>query len=249
MRTSVDINCDLGEGCPNDAELMKYISSANIACGFHAGDKETMRQTVDLAIENSVAIGAHPSFPDRDNFGRTNMSLPPDELFTIVSEQILALKAVCDEKGARLHHVKPHGALYNQAARDRTLASAIAEAVKEIDETLVLFGLAGSVSISEAQASGLQTASEVFADRTYQSDGSLTPRSQPNALIEDDEQAIAQALGFVNTGSVQATTGEIVSVRCDTICIHGDGSHAVSFAKKIREAFNNKGIGIKPPVE
>ncbi len=246
MSFSIDINCDLGEGFPHDSELMKYISSANIACGFHAGDRDTMRRTVGLAIENNVAIGAHPGYPDRENFGRTSMSLTPERVCGIVSEQILVLKAICEEMGVNLNHVKPHGALYNQSAKDSELAAAIADAVNSIEPQLILFGLSGSVSISAAMVVGLRTASETFADRTYQPDGVLTPRSHPNALIENDDDAIAQALGFVQNGTVAAVTGEIVKVRCDTICIHGDGEHAVSFAKKIREAFENEGIEIKP---
>jgi 5-oxoprolinase (ATP-hydrolysing) subunit A len=247
MRTTVDINCDLGEGCSNDAELMKHISSANIACGFHAGDVDAIRRTVDLAIENGVAIGAHPSYPDRENFGRTNMSLPVDQVFEIVSEQVLAIKTICVEKGARLHHVKPHGALYNQAANDRELAAAIAKAVQGVDKSLILFGLAGSRSIGEAQAAGLRTASEAFADRTYQTDGSLTPRLQTNALINSEEAAIAHVLQMIELETVTATDGRLVPIACDTVCIHGDGENAVSFARSIRAELERRDITIQPP--
>jgi len=247
MALSIDINCDLGEGFPNDAELMKFISSANIACGNHAGDLDTMKRTVDLAIENGVAIGAHPSFDDRENFGRSEMRLPLNEVSNIVTDQILKMQNICNDAGAKLSHVKPHGALYNQSARDPDLATAMAEAVLAFDNKLILFGLAGSHSIREAEKLGLRTASEVFADRTYRADGSLTPRSQPKALIENDDQAIAQALGFVRSNSVTATTRELVAVKCDTICIHGDGDHAVSFARKIKAGFIKEGIGIKAP--
>ena len=233
---AVDINCDLGEGCDNDAELMHFISSANIACGYHAGDRETMKRTVELAMVNGVAIGAHPGYLDRDNFGRTTMSLSSHELIDLVTEQLHAMRAVCDSMGAKLYHVKPHGAMYNQAAKDREMAASIAEAVRAFDRELVLYGLSGSFLISEAETAGLKTASEVFADRTYQADGTLTPRSQPGALIADVQQAIDQVMQMVETQTVIAMTGEIVPIRAETICIHGDGEHAVEFARAIHEA-------------
>ena len=246
MRSSIDINCDLGEGCPNDAELMRYISSANIACGFHAGDEVTMRRTVDLALATNVAIGAHPSFPDRENFGRSNMSLPNEEVTKLVADQITSIKKICDEKQASLHHVKPHGALYNMAAKDRELANAIAVAVSELDKHLVYFGAPNSPMISEAERHGLKTASEVFADRTYQPDGSLTPRSQPNALIDNIEECIEHVLRMVREQKVIATDGSEVAIKADTICIHGDGEHAVEFASAIHNALMKEGIEIRP---
>lgn len=233
---TVDLNCDMGEGCGNDAELMKYVTSANIACGRHAGDEATMRRTVDLAIANSVRIGAHPGYPDRDNFGRTPMSLPLDEVRQIVIDQIEALKSVCECAGAKLHHVKPHGALYNQAAKDRELAAVIAGAIAAVDRDLVLYGLSGSHLISEAEFVGLSTASEVFADRAYQADGSLTPRTEPNSLITNADVAVAQVLRMVREQSVLAASGEIVPIRAETVCIHGDGEHAVEFARAINQA-------------
>jgi UPF0271 protein len=249
MMISIDLNCDLGEGCGSDADLMPLISSANIACGFHAGDRATMRRTVELAIANAVAIGAHPGYPDRENFGRTELQIDPKRIFGIVGEQIDILSDIAAQLGAKLSHVKPHGALYNQSARELEIAHAIAEAVRGADPGLILFGLSGSVSITAAQEAGLRTASEVFADRTYQPDGSLTPRSRPNALIETDDDAIAQVLGFVNSGSVEAVSGEIVPVRCDTVCVHGDGAFAVSFAASIRKAVLNSGVRIAPPYQ
>lgn len=242
---SIDLNCDMGEGCGNDAELMKYISSANIACGFHAGDSSTMSQTVELALEHDVAIGAHPGFRDLENFGRSAMSLPPNEVFGIVVEQVETLKRVCETHGALLHHIKPHGALYNLAAKDGKLAAAIAKAIVSVDPSLVLFGLSGSFMISAAETAGLKTASEVFADRTYQSDGSLTPRTELNALITELETAVTQALQMIRSGTVTSTTGESVSIRADTLCIHGDGANAVDFAKAIRETFEGFEIGIR----
>lgn len=244
---SVDLNCDLGEGCGNDAALMPLISSANVACGYHAGDEDTMRRTVELALEHGVAIGAHPGYDDRENFGRTSLELSPAEVEKIVSDQILKLKKVCGEFGARLRHVKPHGALYNQAAKDTELAGAIAEAVRRIDGDLVLFGLSGSEMISEASRKGLRTASEVFADRTYQPDGTLTPRTEQNALIEDDQESIEQVLQMVMEQQVTAINGDLVDLVTETICIHGDAERAVEFAARIRRNLEFRGISIRPP--
>ncbi len=235
---NIDINCDMGEGIGNDEALMPFITSANIACGYHAGDEATMRQTILLAKKQGVKVGAHPSFLDRKNFGRTEMPCTPEEVYRLVQEQISILKKIADECGAVLHHVKPHGALYNQSARDPQLAKAIAQAVKDLDGRLVLFGLSGSHSISEARALGLSTMSEVFADRTYQDDGSLTPRSQPNALIEDADEAVRQVLQMVNEGTVTTVSGERISILAETICIHGDGKHAVAFAKHLHRALS-----------
>ena len=242
---AVDLNCDLGEGCGNDREIMKYISSANIACGFHAGTASTMRVTAEMAVENGVAIGAHPSFPDRENFGRLPMSLPLEEIFDIVLHQVGAMAAVCRSVGTRLRHVKPHGALYNQSANDAELAAEIAKAVKAVDEGLVLYGLSGSLSIAEAEKVGLRTASEVFADRTYCSDGRLTPRSEPNALIDDIQGAVEQVLQMVLSENVTSTERKALPIVADTVCIHGDGPHAVEFAKALREALSREGIAIQ----
>ena len=241
---SVDLNCDMGEGYPNDAALMDYVSSVNIACGFHAGDEATMRATVRAAIEKGVAIGAHPSYSDRENFGRTAMQLSTDEIREIVTEQIQRLKITCDTEGGKLTHVKPHGALYNQSAKDRAVAEAIAQAVRDLDADLVLFGLSGSTSIDEAKKLGLQTASEAFADRTYRSDGSLTPRTEPNALITDTKAAADQALRMIKSGNIIATSGEPVAIIADTICIHGDGDHALEFAAAIYKKLTENGIRI-----
>src|SRR5690242_7058689 len=188
----VDLNCDMGEGIGNDAAIMPYISSANIACGYHAGDEETIKQTVELCLKYNVAIGAHPSFNDKNNFGRTEMNLPLSEVYDLVTKQIHLLDKIAKQKGVLLHHVKPHGALYNMAAKDAELAARIALAVKDISTELILFGLSGSNSINEAKKIGMKTANEVFADRTYQDDASLTPRTEPNALIEDEMRSIQQ---------------------------------------------------------
>ncbi|MEO8042107.1 MAG: 5-oxoprolinase subunit PxpA [Acidobacteriota bacterium] len=247
MIRTIDLNCDMGEGCGNDAELMKFISSTNIACGFHAGDRATMTETVELALKHNVAIGAHPSYRDLENFGRTAMSLPSKEVFAIVVEQIEELRKICKLHGALLHHVKPHGALYNQAAKDHELAAAIAEAIASVDRDLILYGLSGSHLISEAGSVGLRTASEVFADRTYQSDGSLTPRSERDALITDPEKAVAQALQMIRSKTVTATKGEIIPTEADTLCIHGDGEHAVEFVKAIRESLAKANVRVTAP--
>lgn len=247
---SVDLNCDMGESfgpwrMGNDAELMKHVSSVNIACGFHAGDATTMRKTVELAIENGIAIGAHPGYPDLQGFGRRNMSMSPVEIYDIVLYQVSALKGICEGFNTRLNHVKPHGALYNQAAKDRSMSRAIADAVVRADASLVLYGLSGSLMITEAAAAGLKTASEAFTDRTYQPDGTLTPRTEPNALISDVKTAAAQALQMVTTGNVTATDGSTISIKADTICIHGDGENALEFASAISVLLRENGIAVR----
>lgn len=231
-----DLNCDMGEGTGNDADLMPYITSANIACGYHAGDDATMHQTVQLAKSYGVFVGAHPSFFDRENFGRKEMHLSGAEVYNLVKTQIIKLKAIALVYGVHLRHVKPHGALYNMAAKEPALAGAIAQAVKDVDANLVLFGLSGSCLIKEGEAIGLQTKSEVFADRTYQDDGSLTPRTQPDALIEKENSAIQQVLQMVNEGCVTTTTGKIIPITAQTICLHGDGNNAVALAKALYKA-------------
>ncbi len=228
-----------------DAELMDFVSSINIACGFHAGDAGVIRQTVETAAEKEVAIGAHPSFPDLQGFGRREMRLSPREIFDIVLYQVSAVKGICEAFGTKLRHVKPHGALYNQAAKDAEIAGAIAGAVKQIDANLIFYGLSKSFLISEAEKIGLKTMSEVFADRTYQADGSLTPRSQPNALIKDAETAVLQVLQMIKEKSVTAISGERVAIKAETVCIHGDGENALEFAKIINTKLNENGIEIK----
>jgi len=232
----------------NDAELMRYISSANIACECHAGDAGTMRETVDLALRSGVEIGAHPGFPDLQGFGRRSMSLSPQEVFDVVLYQVSALKGICEARGGRLHHVKPHGALYNQAARDPEIASAIAGAIKSLDSRLILYGLSGSSLISEAKEAGLKTASEVFADRRYENDGSLTPRSGTDAVITETSEAAAQALGLVLEAAVTAVDGSSVAVAAETICTHGDGENAVSFARALSDELAARNIAIAAPV-
>jgi 5-oxoprolinase (ATP-hydrolysing) subunit A len=243
----IDLNCDLGEGYPNDAALMPLISSANIACGYHAGDTETMRRTINLAVEHDVAIGAHPGFADKENFGRRDIQLSKQGYYDLVLTQLEAIKALVVAAGATLHHVKPHGALYNMAARDPELAYIMAHAVLDFDPKLALFGLSGSHSITQAEALGLKTASEVFADRSYQPDASLTPRSQPGALITDADKCLHQVLGMVQKGQVEAVDGSIVPIKAETLCLHGDGEHAVAFAQQLQQVFLDNNIAIKRP--
>ncbi|HGY1227457.1 TPA: 5-oxoprolinase subunit PxpA [Citrobacter farmeri] len=241
---NIDLNADLGEGCASDGELLTLVSSANIACGFHAGDAQTMLASVREALKNGVAIGAHPSFPDRENFGRTAMTLPAETVYAQTLYQIGALAAMTRSEGGVMRHVKPHGMLYNQAAKDLQLADAIAKAVYACDPALILVGLAGSELIRAGERYGLATRQEVFADRGYQADGCLVPRSQPGALIEDEEQSLAQTLEMVERGRVKSLTGEWASVVAQTVCIHGDGEHALAFARRLRSAFESRGIEI-----
>lgn len=237
---SIDINCDTGEGIGNDEELMPFITSVSIACGYHAGDEHTMRETILLAQKYGVAAGAHPSFMDRDNFGRTEMDCTAQEVYGLVVHQVTALEEIAKECGVVLHHVKPHGALYNMAARDRELAQAIAKAVRDCNPALVLYGLSGSFLISEGKAAGLTTWSEVFADRTYGDDGSLTPRTEEGALITDAEGAVRQVEGMMHEGVVTSVNGVRVPIIADTVCIHGDGPSAVAIAKAINERLMNR---------
>ncbi|MGE7663545.1 5-oxoprolinase subunit PxpA [Peribacillus sp. NPDC097197] len=238
---TVDLNCDLGESfgayrMGNDEEILNYVTSVNVACGFHAGDPSVMRKTVQLALEKDVKIGAHPGLQDLMGFGRRNINISPQEAYDIVVYQIGALNGFLQSEGGRMQHVKPHGALYNMAAQNKNLSLAIAEAVYKINPELILFGLSGSELIRAGQSIGLQTASEVFADRTYQDDGSLTSRREKNALIENDDEAVAQVIKMVKEGKVMSQQGTEVAIKADTICIHGDGTHALSFASHVKKS-------------
>lgn len=241
----VDLNADLGEGAPDDAELLALVSSANIACGWHAGDARLMQATVTAALARGVAIGAHPSYPDRENFGRSEMQLAPADVRADLIYQIGALDALVRAAGGRLHHVKPHGALYNQAARDPALADAVAAAVLDVNPTLALYGLAGGELLKAAERAGLRAVAEVFADRGYRADGSLVPRSQPGAFVEDATQAVARTLRMVREGVVQAVTGETVPLQAQTICLHGDGPHALAFARALNQALTQAGVQLR----
>lgn len=238
----IDINCDMGEGMPNDAALMPFISSANIACGYHAGDENSMYKTIVLAQRNNVKIGAHVSFPDRDNFGRSEMHLPEKEIVNLVADQLSVLSRLAKEAGSILTHVKPHGALYNMSAREPRLAHTIALAVKTFDPNLILFGLSKSHAVIEAARLGLKVFQEAFADRTYQDDGSLTPRSAQAALIHDSVKASEQVIKIICEGMAQTVSGKLIPVPADTICIHGDGPHALQHATAIFEILENNNI-------
>jgi len=245
----VDLNCDLGESfgryqLGEQKDILQYVTSANVACGFHAGDPSVMRETVKLAIDNRVKIGAHPGLPDLNGFGRRDMNITPQEGYDMVVYQIGALQGVLATFKEPMQHVKPHGALYNMAARDRYLAEAIAQAVYDVDPSLVLFGLASSELAKAGEKIGLRTAHEVFADRTYQSDGSLTSRMQGDALITDTEKAAAQVVRMVTQGKVTSQQGTEVALQADTICIHGDGAHALDFAKYVKDQLGKNSIQV-----
>ncbi len=232
--TAVDLNADVGEGYPDDAALFELVTSANVACGGHAGDAASMDAAVRDAVRCGVAIGAHPSYPDRAGFGRASMTRSLDEIYADVRAQTRALAAVAAGRGARLHHVKPHGALYNVSARDEGVAGAIARAVYDVDPGLALYGLAGSVSIAAARAAGLRAVEEAFPDRAYAPDGTLLPRSEPGALIDDPDVAERQALSLVELGA-------------QSLCVHGDGPHALEFARRIRAALERAGVTLIAP--
>ncbi|MDO7849385.1 5-oxoprolinase subunit PxpA [Hymenobacter sp. M29] len=247
---TIDINCDMGESfgawtLGNDAALLPFITSANIACGFHAGDPGVMRQTVRAALRHGVALGAHPGLPDLVGFGRRNMDISPEEAFDMTAYQLGALNAVAKAEGGRLHHLKPHGALYNMAATNAALAEAIAEAVYKVAPELVLYGLANSELTRAGEKLGLRTAHEVFADRTYQANGTLTPRRQPDALITDAAAAIAQVLRLVMDGQVRSQQGPDVALRADTVCLHGDGAHALEFAQRLHHELRAAGVQLQ----
>src|SRR5260221_8610343 len=242
----VDLNGDMGEAIGNDESIMPYISSANIACGYHAGDENTIWETMELAKKYKVSVGAHPSFLDKENFGRKEINLSPGDIYELVAQQLILFDEIASDADTSMQHVKPHGALYNMSAKNISIAKAIANAVRDHNTHLVLFGLSGSYSISEAKIIGLKTTSEVFADRTYQDDVSLTSRSQPTALIEDAGKAMQQVLQMVKKGTVTTISGKIIPIVAETICIHGDGKHAAVFAKQIHEAIIEEEIKIRP---
>lgn len=240
----IDLNADLGEGCGSDEALLDLVSSANIACGWHAGGAKDMRDCVRWAVAKGVSIGAHPSFLDRENFGRREMDLPADEIYAGVLYQLGALDAICRAEGGKIAHVKPHGALYNQAARSQYIADAIVAAIRDFDPSLRVFGLAGSKLIDATRAAGLTAVEEVFADRGYRSDGSLVPRSEPGALLDDETVVLERVLAMARDRRVTAITGEAVSINAETVCLHGDGPHALAFARRIRSALEGASIAV-----
>ena len=250
----VDLNADMGESfgnytCGMDADIATFISSANLACGFHAADPLVIEKAVALCREKRVAIGAHPGFPDLVGFGRRNMQVAADELRAMVIYQLGALKAFADAAGLKLQHVKPHGAMYNMAGKDEKLALAIAEGVAAVDSKLILLGLSGSKLLEAAEQKGLRIASEVFADRAYEEDGSLVARTKPGAMIHDENEAIARVISMVQNGTVTAVSGKEIAVRADSVCLHGDSPKAVLFAEKISTALKAAGIKIAPIAE
>jgi UPF0271 protein len=250
----IDLNCDLGESFGPwimglDAEIIPLISSANIACGFHAGDPLVMAKTVEAARIHGIAVGAHPGFPDLSGFGRRDMKVSPGEAKAYVQYQIGALQAFCAAGKIPLRHVKPHGALYNMAGKDPLLAEAVCRAVQEVDPRLILLALAGSEMIKAAEALGLPAAREVFADRAYEADGSLVARNKPGAMIEDEDEAMRRALGMVKDGRVRAINGETISLNADSICVHGDGPKALAFVQKLNALFKAEGIAVVPLAE
>lgn len=241
----IDLNADLGEGL-DDAALLPFLSSANVACGLHAGDPAVMDRTVQIALGRGVHLGAHPGYADRKNFGRRDVQLAPGELRTLVLYQLGALEALVRARGATLSHVKAHGALYNRAARDRALARALAQAVREFRADIILVGLAGSIQIEEARAAGLPAAGEAFADRRYLPDGSLMPRAQPGAVLHHPAEAAEQALRIVTDGAVVASDGSILAVDAQTLCLHGDTPGADRIAGAIRDVLEHAGVEIAP---
>jgi UPF0271 protein len=252
MGPSIDLNCDLGESysihkMPYDAALMDYITSANIACGFHAGDYSVMQQTVAMAIKKGVAIGAHPGLPDLQGFGRRDMNISVKEAYQITLYQVGALYGFVKAAGGKLHHVKAHGALYNRAARDIQLATAIAAAVYDFDPSLIIYGLSGSEMINAAKNKGMATASEVFADRSYQDDGSLTPRNREQSAIPDLRQCQDQVLMMVSKQQVLSLQQKIIPIRAETLCLHGDTPYALELAALVHQTLTTAGIHIQTP--
>ncbi|MBO1580425.1 5-oxoprolinase subunit PxpA [Bacillus sp. XF8] len=249
---TIDLNCDLGEGfgayqIGNDDKILPFVSSVNIACGFHAGDPTVMRQTVEKALRNDVEIGAHPGFPDLIGFGRRMMRVSPEEVYDYVLYQIGALDGFIRAAGGSMHHVKPHGALYNMAAVDQEIADAIAKAIHNINPNLFLYGLANSRFVQAAKKYEVKLVQEAFVDRTYQPDGTLTSRTEENALIKGEEEAIKQVLQMVQEGNVQDVDGNHVSINAQTICIHGDGERAVQFAERIYRILRFNNISVCAP--
>ena len=247
MNLVVDLNSDLGEGAGHDEEILDLVSSANIACGFHAGDHASIFASIQAALQRGVALGAHPSFSDREKFGRTEMTMPPAEVYSAVAYQIGAFHALARAAGGRMNHVKPHGALYNMAVRDRALADVIANAIFALDPQLILFAPAASHLDSAALQLGLETASEVFADRNYLADGSLVPRSRPDAFVHDPIEAADRIIRMLSEGKVRAVDGSDVSVLATTVCVHGDNPQAVAFVREVRKRLELEEVMIAAP--
>ena len=247
MKLSVDLNADLGEGSGHDAELFELISSANIATGFHAGDSDTMHAAISAAMQHGVAVGAHPSFFDRENFGRKELKVPNEEVFDAVAYQLGIFQAIASALGVRPNHVKPHGALYNMAVRDEKLADAIARCIESVDPKLILFAPDNTELARAGETHGVQIAREIFADRNYLNDGWLVPRTRPDALLRDPKEAAERVLRMLREGKVRSVEGHDVDVRGETICVHGDTPGAVEFARELRTQLEREGVGISAP--
>jgi UPF0271 protein len=247
VKLHVDLNSDLGEGAGFDIELLELVSSANIACGFHAGDPASILQSIREAKERNVAVGAHPSFADRENFGRTELAVEPSQFFSQLVYQLGAFSALATAEGVRMNHVKPHGALYNMAVRDQRLAEAIVRASLVVDPYLILFAPAKSELERAAETSELRVVHEVFADRNYLADGSLVPRTRADALLNDPQEAAKRVLRMLREGKVQSVEGRDVVVRAETICVHGDTPGAVEFARELRTQLEENGVEIRAP--
>lgn len=248
---AIDLNSDLGESygaykMGNDAEILPLVSSANVACGFHAGDPTIMAKTAALCKANGVSIGAHPGYPDLQGFGRRNLNVSPADAKNLILYQVGALDAFCKSVGMKLRHVKPHGALYNMAAKDAALSRAICEGIQAFDPTLILLGLSGSEMLRQAKAIGLPCAAEVFADRAYEDDGTLVARTKPGAMILDEDEAVARVIGMIKNHTVKSITGKTIEICPDSVCVHGDSQKALLFVKKIRAALETEGIAVKP---
>ena len=244
----IDLNADLGEEAGHDDDLLALVSSANIACGAHAGDAGIMQRTIVAAHEQHVAVGAHPSFADRENFGRKELRCSPEEIYALVAGQVRAFAGLAEAAGVSVNHVKPHGALYNMAARDQTTAGAVARAIADVDPRLILFAPPSSELARAGRARGLRVACEVFADRNYLASGALVPRTSPDALLRDPAEGAARVLRILREGVVRAVDGTEVALAADTICIHGDTPAAVKFAAQLRTALTQLGVTIAPPV-
>lgn len=243
---SIDLNTDVAEGCGQDERLMSIISSANICCGLHAGSVADIHQTLQFAKHHGVQVGAHPSLDDRANFGRVAQQLNADAYHALMSYQLGAMQAMCNLHGLKLAYVKPHGALYNQAASDEHLAEILVKQLKAFNPELALMGLAGSQMIAVAESLGVAVIREAFADRRYTDAGTLVSRTKPHAVIANEEEAVQQVLGMVQAGHIITESGKTLSTQIDSICLHGDNEHAIAFAKQIKQALQQHGIAIKP---
>ena len=247
MKSSIDLNSDLGEGAGSDEELLSLVSSANIASGFHAGNADSMRQAISAARSRGVAVGVHPSFFDRENFGRRELPITCEQLYDIINFQLGTFQAIAQTAGALVRHVKPHGALYNMAARELRIAEPIVRAIHDVDPTLLLFAPGSSALAAAAEARGVTVVAEVFADRGYMKDGSLVPRGRPGAVLDDPQAAASRVVRMLQEGKVRSIDGQDVAITAETVCVHGDTPDAVAFARALRQKLEEQGIDIRAP--